>query len=391
MILTSMTARLLRGAVGASLLVACGCMTAGNTNMAGPAVPTPPLWQRILPWGEKPPANAASYAPAPVRIAEAPAPKKLKNPGRLNLAYGRWQEQIGQLSEARKSYDLALKDDPKSADAVLGLARLDLLAGRVREAEAGFQRAARMAPNDAEVLHSLGQYYASQERWSEAVRWLDGALNIARVDSSGAETTTIEYHLALAKARSGDVAGAFPHFANSIGEAEGHYNIGYILLEKGQKGAAEHHLELALRDRPDLHEAQALLDEMHGIVRAPAKDRAVMQTSHSTAQGMAAPRGFAGAPAPTAAPAPMAPNSFGAASPGNFTAAPGAALPNAPLSGARSAASPQRPEPAAVQPGGPSLGGIVPIGAGSAADLSGMSPQQQEQWRNQFSGNGAAR
>ena len=56
------------------------------------------------------------------------AQRQLKDPEALHLAYGKFQEQVGQSSEARKSYEAALRDDPQSVDAVLGLARLDQLA-----------------------------------------------------------------------------------------------------------------------------------------------------------------------------------------------------------------------------------------------------------------------
>ena len=88
----------------------------------------------------------------------------LKDPVRTHVAYGHLQEQNGNLNEARESYEIALKQDAKSADATLGLARLDLLGGRSKEAEKKFDQALAMAPQNAHVLEAIGQFYITQER-----------------------------------------------------------------------------------------------------------------------------------------------------------------------------------------------------------------------------------
>jgi len=65
----------------------------------------------------------------------------------LNISYAKLQEESGNYSEARKRYSLALEQDPRSAEAVLGLARLDYLAHRIDEAELQFKKAVKIAPN----------------------------------------------------------------------------------------------------------------------------------------------------------------------------------------------------------------------------------------------------
>src|ERR1700676_1358407 len=56
------------------------------------------------------------------------AERNLKDPAALHVAYGHFEVQAGQPDEARKSYDRALSENPRSVEAVLGLARLDQLA-----------------------------------------------------------------------------------------------------------------------------------------------------------------------------------------------------------------------------------------------------------------------
>jgi tetratricopeptide (TPR) repeat protein len=107
----------------------------------------------------------------------------------------------GDLAKAAASYELALKADPRNADALHGLAAIALRQGRPDEAEAYYQRAVEADPKDAVAqaglagLHgqgdpvaeeirlqrllagqpdqpylqfALGNAYASQKRWSEA-------------------------------------------------------------------------------------------------------------------------------------------------------------------------------------------------------------------------------
>lgn len=198
----------------------------------------------------------------------AAARKEKVKPGPVHLAYARWQEQIGNLVEARDSYELALNQDPRSAEATLGLARLDQLAGRTQEAEQRFLKAARLAPGDARMLDALGQFYVSQQRWKEAIDTLHEAYRLAPNESS------IRYDLAVALARSGNIDAARPHFVATIGEPESHYNIGYILHEQGRFPAAERELVQAVMLKPELEEAQALLDDLRGTAGTQVAGRA---------------------------------------------------------------------------------------------------------------------
>lgn len=175
---------------------------------------------------------------------------------RLYVEDARLAERSGNHEGARRSYEAALGSDPRSVDAILGIARLDQLAGRTKEAEQGFHKALRMRPKDPAVLDAVGQYYAAKEKWSEAIQHLNQATLEAPHD------TTCRYHLAIAMTKSGDPEGALPHFTRCVGEAEAHYNIGYILHQKGNLTEAERHFTAAVVKKPDLVVAQAMLDEI---------------------------------------------------------------------------------------------------------------------------------
>lgn len=182
--------------------------------------------------------------------------KKLKDPTKLDLAYAKWQEQLGNMTEARERYQRVLHDEPQSIDALLGLARMDQLAGRLPEAEQGFRRALKSSPNDPLVLDALGQLYAGQEKWSQAIDILKQGVQTAPNDD------TIRFHLAIATAKSGDLATAKPLFVNSVGEAEAEYNLGLILHGQGKLELAEQHFVQAVVKKPTLEQAQYWLNEI---------------------------------------------------------------------------------------------------------------------------------
>jgi tetratricopeptide (TPR) repeat protein len=188
----------------------------------------------------------------------------LKNPTRLDLTYAQWQEQIGNLPAAEESYRRVLEERPDSVDAMIGLARLEQLAGRPESAERAYALAARSAPGNAQVLDALGQFYASEGRWQEAVKTHSLATQAAPANA------VYRQHYAIALARSGKTGESLAHFKQAVGEAEGHYNLGYILYEQGRTELAEREFLQAVTLRPDLAAAQTMLDELRRGGGVPA-------------------------------------------------------------------------------------------------------------------------
>ena len=75
-------------------------------------------------------------------------PRELKHPDRVQLAYARWQEQQRQPALAREAYEKALDHDPKSLEALLGLSRMDMLAGRTDAAAEHLEKAQKLHPTN---------------------------------------------------------------------------------------------------------------------------------------------------------------------------------------------------------------------------------------------------
>ena len=216
----------------------------------GPA----PKTNRLFPWFRSAPLSDSEKQ----KQEQLEAAEKLKDPANLHIKYAEWREQVGDLTDARKSYQVALQENPKSLEAKLGLARLDQLSGRTAEAEKAFQDILNNRPGDPRAIDALGQFFASQKQWAKALPLLEEAADAAPTE------LTYRHHFALALAQSGDMDAAYAQFRQTVGDAEAHYNIAYLLYDKGHKDLARGQLRLALGLNPNLKQAEALLDEIEG-------------------------------------------------------------------------------------------------------------------------------
>lgn len=249
--------------------------------------------------------SASDLAAKRAREAEnADPPPRIDDPTELSLAYARWMEDVNNLTEARRHYSEIAESKPKNVEAILGLARIDLASGMTYEAEQGFLKALRLSPNSPLALHALGQFYAAQQRWPEAVDTLNKAMLAAPAERQ------YRYDLAVAMVQAGDLNGAMPHFIRTVGDAEAHYNVGLILQQQGRLADAEQQMLLAVTKKPDLREAQYWLDEIRRqsdaeTVAASPVQRAAHQFSPAPPAGQfpshSAPPAFSSpAPPPTA-------------------------------------------------------------------------------------------
>jgi len=184
----------------------------------------------------------------------ADAEAQIKDPERLRLSFAQMSEQRGDYNAAREAYQQVSSANPQSPEAILGLARLDLLAGRIQAAERQFLQAYQVAPENSLVIESLGQFYLTQERYDEAVRHLSRGIELTPGNNR------MRHRLAVALAKQGNIAAAEPHFAQSVGDAEADYNIGLILYEQGQIKEAEERFLSAVLKKPTLVQAQNWLD-----------------------------------------------------------------------------------------------------------------------------------
>jgi Flp pilus assembly protein TadD len=119
---------------------------AAPAQPARTAIPLPPI--------QRAPETPRLQAPRPVPAAEItssrPAPQVHPN---ITTGYAAYL--AGDLASARTEYQQALRDEPANRDALLGLAALDVRAGRFEHAEVGYLRLLQSDPRDSHALAAL--------------------------------------------------------------------------------------------------------------------------------------------------------------------------------------------------------------------------------------------
>jgi tetratricopeptide (TPR) repeat protein len=229
--------------LGATALAGCSSTKLALTGDKTPALPK-------LPKG--PDVSVTSVPGSP----DVSVPKDLKHPDRVHLAYARWQEQQRQPALAREAYQKALDHDPKSAEALLGLARIDQLGGRPSEAEQHLAKAQQLHPNSPLVLAGWGEFYTSQHNWPRAIERYRQAIQLAP------DEALYKHQLAVALVKSGAVNEGLAQFTIIVGPAEGHYNVAVLLNQMGRKTEAEQHVQQALALKPELSPATKLMVQL---------------------------------------------------------------------------------------------------------------------------------
>ncbi|MFN0195416.1 MAG: tetratricopeptide repeat protein [Planctomycetaceae bacterium] len=174
---------------------------------------------------------------------------------RAQLAEAKWHANLGNDHIARKAYNSVLRRNAGSAEAIVGMARLDQAAGRLEEAEQGYRVGLALKPNDPAILSAVSQYYISQERWHDARVSLQKAIEVDPADPA------LKHHMAVTLAKSGQEQLAFEYFKTSAGEPEAHYNLALIQYDQGDIVDCERHLLQAVLLKPDFPEAEAWLIE----------------------------------------------------------------------------------------------------------------------------------
>lgn len=84
--------------------------------------------------------------------------------------------QAGDDANAEQQARLALKADPKSADAHTLLAVIEGRRGRVAKAGGHYRQAAELAPNNGSTLNNYGAWLCGSDRAAESLAWFDRAL-----------------------------------------------------------------------------------------------------------------------------------------------------------------------------------------------------------------------
>jgi tetratricopeptide (TPR) repeat protein len=263
-----------------------------------------------------------------VRALPFPGVTEVVEFGRNYLSFGSVFFQRGYLEEAAAAFEIALRDDPDSAEAAYGIGsvllnqgsnaeakkyferalkmraaypdtlanawnNLGLIAGRegdTGEAVAYFLEALRLSPDHRIALNNLGGAYRQQKKWELAKKTYERSLSL---NSSDADAT---YGLGMIYAQLDDTTRAFDLLQQALKlrpdypEALNNLGILYLRTQRRDDGVAS--FEQAIRIAPDFDQPYLNLARVHVIEGDKEAARAILQKllvrnpNHSTARQM---------------------------------------------------------------------------------------------------------
>jgi len=154
----------------------------------------------------------------------------------------------GQIDEAIGQYQEAIRLNPDHAEAYYNLGTALLLKGQTDEAIRQFQEVLRLKPDHAEAHYNLGNVLGSKGQTDEAIRQFQEAIRL------NPDHPLAHYNLGNARLLKGQMDEAIRQYLEALrlnpNHAEGHYNLGTALGSKGQTDEAITQYQEAIRLNP---------------------------------------------------------------------------------------------------------------------------------------------
>ncbi len=154
----------------------------------------------------------------------------------------------GQIDEAIGQYQEAIRLNPDHAEAYYNLGTALLLKGQTDEAIRQFQEVLRLKPDHAEAHYNLGNVLGSKGQTDEAIRQFQEAIRLKP------DHPLAHYNLGNARLLKGQMDEAIRQYLEALrlnpNHAEGHYNLGTALGSKGQTDEAITQYQEAIRLNP---------------------------------------------------------------------------------------------------------------------------------------------
>jgi Flp pilus assembly protein TadD len=144
------------------------------------------------------------------------------------LEQGQLALQDNRLDDARKAYGDVLNTSPDNATAHHGMAMAADLSNQWADAEYHYRQALRIRPRDANLLCDIGYSYLLQNRYSEAARYLNHAIetnpdhesahmNLALLDLKQGNRAAAEQRIATRFGSNGNATQVLAQLENQIG------------------------------------------------------------------------------------------------------------------------------------------------------------------------------
>lgn len=190
----------------------------------------------------------------PISLANQPQ----KPSADLYVSMAQIQERAGGFSEASGMYEKALELDPKHRGALIGLARLYDRQDRLADAMGMYQRAAQLYPKDSSVLNDLALCYARQNQLERSRQALEQAIALVP------DKPLYRNNIAVVCVEMDRIDEALAHLQHAHGPAVAHYNLGFLLQQRGRRREAAAHFSSALAADPSLTQARDWLAALQG-------------------------------------------------------------------------------------------------------------------------------
>jgi tetratricopeptide (TPR) repeat protein len=192
----------------------------------------------------------------------------------------------GKFADAVPVYEDAIRREPESA---VALERIGICLSSVRQypqAEAMFQRAGSLTPNDAGLPVQLGIAYLGEGKTADAISALAKA---TQMDPDLAEAWN---SLGAIRFENGDTAHAETALRNAIrvqpNYAAAHNNLGNLLAETNRFAEAEYHFKAALRYKENYvgarYDYALALNRVHRLSDAQAEVEAILTVQPGSAE-----------------------------------------------------------------------------------------------------------
>lgn len=213
--------------------------------------------------------------------AETEDPTSLTSPtgkvgAEVYVAAGRMLESQGKFPEAQEKYEQAVKVSPSNVTALVSLARLHDRQNRGPQAIELYQKALKTSSKNSLVLNDLGLCYAKQKQFAKAAEALREAVAL--------QPTSAKYrnNLAAVLVEMGRSPEALEHLAAVNPPAVAQYNLGYLLVQQGQKDLAAKHLQQAIDLDPNLGQARDMLAQVSPAANSPLSEQRIAARPVST-------------------------------------------------------------------------------------------------------------
>ncbi|MEY2412449.1 MAG: hypothetical protein QOD84_1055, partial [Acidobacteriaceae bacterium] len=218
------------------------------------------------------PENAAE------RLAKAlpfPGVSDVSEYRRNYLSFGSVFYQRGYFEQAGSSFELALHDDPSSAEALYGMGSVYLKQGKQAEARETFTRATKAHASYPETLpnswNNLGLLATRDQHFDEAIRCFQQAVRLSPAHLIALDNLGNAFR----QEKKWDEARAILERAIAVNpkDPEANYSLGMVLAQLNNTEEAFKYLQRALQFRPDYPEALNNLGVLY--LRTGVKEKAI--------------------------------------------------------------------------------------------------------------------